>query len=45
MAGGYTKRKAWQLAPACRRQGGTGILVVYMKEFQKNEIGLISYMI
>jgi hypothetical protein len=29
MARDYKKIKAWQLAPACRRQGGTGTLGIY----------------
>jgi hypothetical protein len=37
MARDYTKIKAWQLAEELG-------LLVYMKEFQKSEIGLISYM-
>jgi hypothetical protein len=36
MARDYTKMNAWQLADEMG-------LLVYMKEFQKSEIGLISY--
>ena len=46
MARDYTKIKAWQLAVVKTRLYREELgLLVYMKEFQKSEIGLISYIV